>query len=637
MLPHEQNPPTDVIAWVHRARLPEPGMEVLPDPLADQNQDIRIPKATAIAYQVSAGEYIQVIDVEGRECSDFQVFTTAGLEAGIERTLDATMTRSLMGSSYPMPGLFAKYFDVNGQPLVEVIQDTVGRHDTFNTACNPRYYEEMGYPGHINCSDNFNRVLNPFGVAPRKGWEAINFFFNTNLDDNNQIFFEEPWSRPGDYVLLRALTDLVCVSSACPCDIDAANGWIPTDIHVRVYPAENTFKKATAFRMSTDVEPEMTKETGFHSRTSELTRNFTDYAGYWLANSYTNHGTLDEYWACREKVAVIDLSPLRKYEVVGPDAELLLQTCVTRNIRKLAVGQVVYTAMCYDTGGMIDDGTVYRLGQDNFRWIGGADTSGLWLRRQAEERGLHAFVRNSTDQLHNIQVQGPLSREVLSEIIWTRPDQPTIEELGWFRITVARIGDDQGIPLVVSRTGYTGELGFEVFCHPGDAPAVWDAVFAAGGPRGMVPMGLEALDILRIEAGLIFAGSEFSDQTDPYEAGIGFTVPLKTKEDDFIGRDALVERKENPQRALIGLELAGDEVTGNGDGVFVGRNQVGMVTSGVRSPILGKNIARARLAVEYAELGTSVEVGKMDGHQKRLPATVVGFPHYDPDKERVRS
>ena len=234
-------------------------------------------------------------------------------------------------------------------------------------------------------------------------------------------------------------------------------------------------------------------------------------------------------------------------------------------------------------------------------------------------------------------MQGPLSREILGEVIWTRPDQPTIEELGWFRLTVARIGDDQGIPLVVSRTGYTGELGFEVFCHPDDAPEVWDAVFEAGSPRGMVPMGLEALDLLRIEAGLIFAGSEFTDQTDPFEAGIGFTVPLKTKEDDFVGRDALVERKANPQRSLIGLELTGDEVAGNGDGVFVGRNQVGVVTSGMRSPILRRNIARARLAVEYAELGTEVEVGKMDGHQKRLPATVVGFPHYDPDKERVRS
>lgn len=637
MSPEEQNTPTDVIAFIHRTAPPAPGLEILPTPLADQNQDLRIRAATARAYEVKAGEFIQVIDVEGRECSDFQCFDAARLEDGVEAVLDATTTRSLMGASYPMPGLYAKYFTHDFQPMVEIIHDTVGRHDTFNTACNAKYYEEIGYPGHINCSDNFNSVLDPYGIAPRRGWEAINFFYNTNLDDSNQLFFEEPWSRPGDYVLLEALTDLICVSSACPCDVDAANGWQPTDIHVRVYPATSTFKKATAFRMSTDADPELTKETGFHPRTSALTRNFTEYNGYWLANSYTNHGPIDEYWATREKAGIIDLSPLRKYEVTGPDAELLLQTCITRNVRKLAVSQIVYTAMCYDTGGMIDDGTLFRLGPDNFRWIGGSDASGLWLRRQAKELGLHAWVRDSTDQLHNVQVQGPLSREILSEVIWTRPDQASVEELGWFRLSIARIGHSDGIPIIVSRTGYTGELGFEVFCHPSGAPEVWDAIWEAGEPKGLTPLGLEALDMLRVEAGLVFAGAEFCDQTNPFEAGIGFTVPLKTKEDDFIGRDALVRAKEHPQRVLVGLDLVGDDLVGTGDPVMIDRQQVGTITSGVRSPILRKNIALCRMSIEHSEIGTEVEVGKMDGHQKRLPATVVRFPHYDPDKERVRS
>ena len=637
MSPEEQNTPTDVIAFIHRTAPPAPGLEILPTPLADQNQDLRIRAATARAYEVKAGEFIQVIDVEGRECSDFQCFDAARLEDGVEAVLAATTTRSLMGASYPMPGLYAKYFTHDFQPMVEIIHDTVGRHDTFNTACNAKYYEEIGYPGHINCSDNFNSVLDPYGIAPRRGWEAINFFYNTNLDDSNQLFFEEPWSRPGDYVLLEALTDLICVSSACPCDVDAANGWQPTDIHVRVYPATSTFKKATAFRMSTDADPELTKETGFHPRTSALTRNFTEYNGYWLANSYTNHGPIDEYWATREKAGIIDLSPLRKYEVTGPDAELLLQTCITRNVRKLAVSQIVYTAMCYDTGGMIDDGTLFRLGPDNFRWIGGSDASGLWLRRQAKELGLHAWVRDSTDQLHNVQVQGPLSREILSEVIWTRPDQASVEELGWFRLSIARIGHSDGIPIIVSRTGYTGELGFEVFCHPSGAPEVWDAIWEAGEPKGLMPLGLEALDMLRVEAGLVFAGAEFCDQTNPFEAGIGFTVPLKTKEDDFIGRDALVRAKEHPQRVLVGLDLVGDDLVGTGDPVMIDRQQVGTITSGVRSPILRKNIALCRMSIEHSEIGTEVEVGKMDGHQKRLPATVVRFPHYDPDKERVRS
>ena len=189
---------------------------------------------------------------------------------------------------------------------------------------------------------------------------------------------------------------------------------------------------------------------------------------------------------------------------------------------------------------------------------------------------------------------------------------------------------------MVSRTGYTGELGYEVFCHRTDAPAVWDAIFEAGASHGLAPMGLAALDILRIEAGLIFAGHEFCDQTDPYEAGIGFTVPLKTKEDDFIGRDALLRRRDNPQRRLVGLELDGGEPAVHGDGVYAGRNQVGVVTSGTISPVLRSNVALCRIAVEHAEIGTAVEVGKLDGHEKRIAAEVVRYPFYDPGKTRVR-
>ena len=638
MSAHGGEPPTDLIAYVHRHNPVPTGTEVLlPAPLADPSQDFIIAHSTARAYEVAKGDWFQVVDVEGRQCSDFQCFAAADLDTGADASLDATITRTLMGATCPAPGLYSKFYNARMQPLVEVIQDTVGRHDTFNTACNARYYDEMGYPGHINCTDNINDALDGYGVARRRGWEAINFFYNTNLDDHNQIYFDEPWSRPGDYVLLRALEDLVCVSTSCPDDIDAANAWNPTDIAVRVYPSANRFKKATAIRMTADSEAQLTKETGFHPRTSALTRSFSEYCGYWLADSYTAHGPIAEYWGCRQAAAAIDLSPLRKYEVTGPDAELLMQTCVTRNVCKLADGQVSYTAMCHHTGGMIDDGTVFRLGRENFRWIGGQlGYSGVWLREQAARLGLRAWVRSSTEQLHNLQVQGPNSRRILEQVIWTRPDQPTITELGWFRFAIARIGDYDGIPLVVSRTGYTGELGYEVFCHPRDAAAVWDAIFEAGAGQGLVPMGLAALDILRIEAGLIFAGHEFCDQTDPYEAGIGFTVPIKTKTDDFNGRDALVKRRDNPQRRLVGLELHGGEPAAGGDGVYVGRNQVGVVTSATVSPILRANIALCRVAVEHAEIGTAVEVGKLDGYEKRIAAEVVRYPFYDPDKTRVR-
>jgi aminomethyltransferase len=466
---------------------------------------------------------------------------------------------------------------------------------------------------------------------------AINFFFNTGIDDHGVMYGDEPWSRPGDYVLLRALTDIVCVSSACPDDTSAANGWNPTDIHIRTYDGAETFKRAIAFRATPESEPQMTKETGFHSSFSKHTRNFVEYNGYWLANSFSQVGPLDEYRACRDKVVMLDLSPLRKFEVTGPDAEALCQYIFTRNMKTLPVGGVVYTAMCYEHGGMIDDGTVFRLAKDNFRWIGGSDYGGEWMREQAEKLGLKVLVRASTDMQHNIAVQGPESRELMKKIIWTAPHQPTLEELAWFRFTPARIGDDQGVPIVVSRTGYTGELGYEIFCHPKHAETVFDAVWDAGQDHGVKPMGLEALDMVRIEAGLIFAGYDFSDQTDPFEAGIGFTVPLKSKTDDFIGRDALIRRKETPARKLVGLNIDSNIAVDHGDCVHIGRAQIGVVTSSMRSPILGKNIALARVDVAHHALDTEVQIGKLDGQMKRLPAQIVPFSHYDPTKSKPRS
>jgi aminomethyltransferase len=626
-------PATDLQLEVLRA-VPRADLEpALPEPLADPRLDFEVPRASALGYEVAAGEYIQVIDVKGRQCSDFLAFHAQKLQDGKERGLDSTTTRAFMGNAYPQPGLFGKFYDQDQVALVEVARDTVGRHDTFSLACNTKYYEDMGYFGHVNCTDNFNAQLLPYTIEPRKGWPALNFFFNTGFDAANTLVSDEPWSRPGDYVLLRALTDLVCLSSACPDDIDPANAWNPTEVHVRVYPAKERFSAAIAHRVTPDAEPKLTKDTGFRTRTGELTTRFTEYNGYWLPTAYDNHGAVDEYWACRERAAIMDLSPLRKWEVLGPDAEELLQATMTRDIRRLADGQVVYTALCNDTGGMIDDGTVFRLHPTNFRFVGGSEYDGIWLREQADRLGLHVLVKESTDELHNVAVQGPASRDLLAPLVWTAPTQTAFIELAWFRFSIGRIGGPQGLPLIVSRTGYTGELGYELFCHPKDAPALWDAVTSAGD---VTPLGLEALDMLRIEAGLVFAGNEFDDQVDPFEAGIGFTVP-KAKEDDFVGKEALAERRAYPQRVLVGLELEGNEPTSHGECVHVGRHQVGVVTSGTRSAVLRKNVALCRMNVRYSGLGTDVEVGKLDGFQKRIPAKVVRFPFYDPEKTRPRS
>jgi len=627
MAPEGHSPPTMLQLMLDVADA-EP-----PPPLYTPKLDIRVNAATATAYRVQAGDYIQIIDIAGKQCSDFIAFDAAALAAGEEWGIDATATRTLMGHTMPRPGLHAKYFDGRMRPLVEMVRDTVGRHDAFLLACTAKYYEDLGYPGHANCTDNFNRAIAPYGVVPRAGWPALNFFYNTFVQADGTVASDEPWSRPGDYVLLRALTDLVCASSSCADDIDPANGWQPTDIQVRVYDAEAAFSNGNANRMTPDAAPELTRQSGFHARTSALTRSFVDYKGFWTPTCFAAAGPIEEYWACRERAACIDLSALRKFEITGPDAEALLQLAVTRDIRRLAVGQVVYTALCHETGGMIDDATVFRLAPQNFRLVCGDAYCGVWLRQLAADRGLSAWCRSSTDQLHNLAVQGPRSRDILSGIVVTPPHRPSLAELGWFRCTIGRIG---AASVVVSRTGYSGELGYEIWCHPDAAATVWDAVWAAGQPHGLAPMGLAALDMLRIEAGLVFAGAEFCDQTDPFEAGIGFAVPAN-KADRFIGDEALARRRAHPQRQLVGLTIASEETVGHGDPVFCGRAQVGIVTSATRSPVLRAHIALARVDVSCAAVGQALEIGKLDGRQKRLSAAVTRFPHYDPDKTRVRA
>ena len=638
MLIHEQNPTTNLTVFVKRANIiKDKEHSIIPDPIYDPLNETNIDRKTAISFEVKEGDYIQIICPTGRQCSDFVAFDTSKLSKGIEKGLDWQTTRTFMGNTFPGPGLFSKFYDTDHEPLVEVIRDTVGRHDTFNLACTAKYYEDAGYFGHPNCSDNLSNSMEKFGVAKKKGWHAINLFFNTSAGGQNSLLSDESFARPGDYVIMRALKDLTCGTSACPSDIDPCNSWNPTDIFVRTYDKKKEFTKSFAFRMKADSETKLTKNTGFYERTSKLTRNFIDARGYWLPNDYTKHGIINEYTACREKAVLIDLSSLRKFEILGPDSEELMNYTLTRNVKKLSVGQIVYSSMCYENGTMFDDGTLLKMSDHGFRWVCGDEYAGEWLKEQAKKKNYKVLIKNSTDQINNISLQGPNSRKILEKFIFTSPAQPTISELEWFRFTICRVKDLNGIPLMVSRTGYTGELGYEIWCHPSDAPKVWDVVMEAGKDEGLIPAGFGALDLLRIEAGLILFGNEFDGQVDPFEAGVGFTVPLKTKNDDFVGRESLIKRKENPQKKLVGLELISKEKANHGDCVHIGRAQVGIVTSGCISPTLNKNIALCRIDIGHSEIGTEVEVGKIDGEQKRITAKVVGFPHYDPKKTRVRA
>ncbi len=638
MMVQEQNPTTNLTIFIKRAKITkDKEHSIIPDPIFEPKSETNIDRQTAISFQVKEGDYIQVISPAGRQCSDFVAFDTAKLDKKIEKGLDWQTTRTFMGNTFPGPGLFSKFYDTDHEPLVEVIRDTVGRHDTFNLACTSKYYEDSGYFGHPNCSDNLNESMEKFGVQKKKGWHAINLFFNTSAGGLNSVLSDESFARPGDYVMFKALKDLTCGTTACPSDIDACNSWNPTDIFVRTYDKKKEFRKSFAFRMKTDSETKLTRNTGFYEKTSKLTRNFVEARGFWLPNDYTKHGIINEHTACREKAVVIDLSSLRKFEILGPDAEELMNYTLTRNIKKLSVGQVVYSSMCYENGTMFDDGTLLKLSDHGFRWICGDEYAGQWLKEQAKKKNYKVLIKDSTDQINNISLQGPNSRKILEKIIFTPPTQPSISELQWFRFTICRLEELNGIPLIVSRTGYTGELGYEIWCHPSDATKVWDKVIEAGKDEGLIPAGFGALDLLRIEAGLILFGNEFDGQVDPFEAGVGFTVPLKTKTDDFIGKESLIKRKENPQKKLVGLELISKEKANHGDCVHIGRAQVGIITSGCISPTLNKNIALCRIDIGHSEIGTEVEVGKIDGEQKRISAKIVGFPHYDPQKTRVRT
>lgn len=512
----------------------------LPAPLGSVVADYRIEASTAIAYPVKAGQYIQIIDVEGSQCSDFLAF--AGDRH--EEELDSTVTRTLLGMAMPQAGLLSKYFSQTMRPLVEVIQDTCNRHDSFMLACTNKYYEEAGYFDHPSCSDNFNRVLAPYNIAPRPGWPAINFFFNTAVDDSGAIASAESWSRPGDYVLLKAHQDLLCASSACPDDIDPVNGWQPTPIHVRIYGADENFPKAIGRRVAQELPLRLTQDSAFTPRVRSLTQNLAEYNGFWVPVSYPHAGDQAEYWALRQRVALMDLSALRKFEVTGPDALKLLQQTFSRNVAKLAIGQSAYGCLLNPHGGMIDDGIVFCLADAAYRYVGNCDTDGLWLQKVAQEQGLAVTVANSSDRWHNLALQGPYSRELLRALVdidaaWPITD---LSELKFFRFVTSTVA---GIPVLLSRTGYTGELGYELFVHPSRGADLWDVLMQAGAAYDLLPLGMQALDRARIEAGLLASGREFNDLISPYQAGIGWSVAMKTKP-DFIGRAALEKLRDRP-------------------------------------------------------------------------------------------
>ncbi|NEQ50542.1 MAG: DUF1989 domain-containing protein [Leptolyngbya sp. SIO3F4] len=595
--------------------------------------EYRIAPSTAIAYTVTQGQYIQIIDVSGAQCSDFLAFDANDYS----QEIDSTVTRTLNGITNPQAGLHSKYFSQSMQPLVEVVQDTCNRHDSFLLACTSRYYEDAGYPGHPSCSNNFNQVLAQYGITRRPGWSAINFFYNTQVDCHGNILSEESWSRPGDYVLLKAHQDLLCASSACPDDIDPANGWQPTSIHIRIYEANQTanpkFSRAIGRRIAADFPLRLTQDSAFTPCIRQLTDDLVEYNGFWVPNSFAHHGDQAEYWALRRRAALMDLSALRKFEITGSDAFALLQYAFSRNLEKVTPGRSAYGCLLNPHGGIVDDGIVFCFSPTHYRYVGNCDTDGDWLQRIAHRQGWEIGVEAVSDRIHNLALQGPSSRDILRPLVTFADSTTTLDNLGYFRFTVAMVGD---IPILLSRTGYTGELGYELFVHPDYGNSLWDTLMQAGQSVGLLPLGMQALDRARIEAGLLASGYEFDDLTSPYQAGIGWTVAMKKP--DFIGKPALEKIRQHPSKIAVGLVLDSNEIAANGQDIYAHgeRWRVGQITSATFSPTLNQSIAMAQIVPEYAEPGTLVEVGLLDGIKRRVTATVGPLAAFDPTKSRVR-
>ncbi|HLX09938.1 MAG TPA: aminomethyltransferase family protein [Thermoanaerobaculia bacterium] len=392
----------------------------------------------------------------------------------------------------------------------------------------------------------------------------------------------------------------------------------------------------------------------FHERTSKLCTSYRwkDWSGYAAVCSFdTNHDR--EYFAFRESAGLLDVSPLFKYEVYGPDAAALLSRMMVRDVGKLKVGRVGYSCWCDDHGKVIDDGTVARLGEDYYR-VTAADPTLHWL--QAVGRGLRVTIEDSTARLAVVALQGPRSREILRAA-----SDADVDRLKFFGAVRAKL---DGLDVWITRTGYTGDLGYEVWTERDGALRLWDALLDAGRPHGIEPAGLDALDVSRIEAGFILLGVDYfsapktileTRKSTPFELGLGWIVDFeRAGAPAFIGREALAaERRRGSAWALVGLEVAWEALealyesfslppnlpaTARRDGLPVyddeGR-QVGMVTSHTWSPILKKYIALTSVHAKWSAPGTVLQMEHTVEYERRkVPAKVAKTPFFDPERKR---
>jgi len=387
--------------------------------------------------------------------------------------------------------------------------------------------------------------------------------------------------------------------------------------------------------------------TPFHQRTFPLCEslNYREWSGYYTVSAYETHHE-HEYNAIRNAAALIDISPLFKYRVTGRDATRLVDRIITRDIRKVAVGQVVYTPWCDEMGKVIDDGTVSRLEENVYRWTA-ADPSLRWFTQNGV--GLDVQIEDISESIAALALQGPTSGRLLKTVV----EDADIGGLKYFRVTRGTIG---GVPVEISRTGYTGDLGYEIWVAEDQALRVWDVLIDRGRPFDIKPAGMLALDVARIEAGLLLIEVDFNsskkalvdEQTySPFEMGLDRLVNLD--KDRFIGRQSLInEAKKGAARRIVGIEIDWTEVERHFEAVglppsvspiasrvavpvYSNGDQIGKATSTTWSPLLKKMIALATLKRDFVRPGTKIEVEiTVEAVRHRVSARVAKTPFYNP-------
>jgi aminomethyltransferase len=392
--------------------------------------------------------------------------------------------------------------------------------------------------------------------------------------------------------------------------------------------------------------------TPFHSRTGPLceTHEWRDWSGYLSAITYQpSHET--EYFAVRNAAGLIDVSPLYKYEVTGPDAERLLNRVITRDLAKARLGQVLYSPWCDEDGKVIDDGTISKLAPDRFR-LTAADPSSRWL--QDVGYGMDAKVRDVSTSLAALALQGPNSLPILRQLF---PKEP-LPALRYYHLLESTF---DGAPITITRTGYTGDLGYELWIEPDKAEEFYGRLTEIGGGYGLLPVGLAALDILRVEAGLLLIEVDYTStlharipqqQSSPYEIGLGWAVSLDKT--DFIGKRALqAEKKRGTPRSFVGLEVEWKQleklygavnlppqVAGRASRtpvpLYANGRHIGQATSMVFSPILKKYIALATVKSDYAQHGTELEFEvTVEYERKSAMGIVAKTPFFDPARKKA--